>query len=138
MHSVSEVVVKIAPSASRRSRSSTALTRLPLCPTRHRAARVLDGDGLRVLLGRVAGRRVADVTDGGEARQVRQAIGREDVVDVPHLAHVAQMVAVGRDDAGGLLAAVLQGVEAEVGEVRGLRVSVDADDAAHGSCGRGS
>ena len=33
MHSVSDVVWKIAPSASSCSRSSTALTRLPLWPT---------------------------------------------------------------------------------------------------------
>src|SRR5450432_3268232 len=103
---------------------------------RDRPARVVDGDGLRVLLGRVTGRRVAHVTDGRRPGQVREAIGREDVVDVPHLAHVAQVVAIRRDDAGRFLAAMLQGIQPEVREVRRLRMSVDSDDAAHGSCGR--
>ena len=71
----------------------------------------------------------------GVPGQVREAVGREDVVDVPHLADAAQVLAVRRDDAGRLLAAVLQGVQPQVGEVRCLRVTVDADDAAHDSCG---
>ena len=38
--------------------------------------------------------------------------------------------AVAGDDAAGLLAPVLQGIEAEVGEAGGLGVAVDAEDAA--------
>ena len=38
--------------------------------------------------------------------------------------------AVEGDDAGGFLAAVLQGVEAERDDRRGIRVAVDAEDAA--------
>ncbi|MGX1171095.1 hypothetical protein AB7M16_007361 [Bradyrhizobium sp. USDA 372] len=38
--------------------------------------------------------------------------------------------AVVGDDAGGLLAAVLQGVKAERGDGRRIRVTVDAEDAA--------
>ena len=45
----------------------------------------------------------------------------------------AQLVTVGRDDAGRLLAAMLERVQAEVGEIRRLRVSVDSDDPAHGA-----
>ena len=61
-----------------------------------------------------------------------EPVGGEDVVDVAHLPHAAQLVAVGGDDAGRLLPAVLEGVQAEVGEVRRFRVSEDADDPAHG------
>ena len=71
------------------------------------------------------------MADGRVPGQVLQAVGGEDVVDVPHLADDAQLVAVGRDDAGRLLAAVLERVQAEVGEVRRLRVSVDSNDPAH-------
>ena len=45
----------------------------------------------------------------------------------PVLAHAA---AVAGDDAAGLLAPVLQGVEAEIGEPGRVRVAVDAEDAA--------
>ncbi len=102
-------------------------------PDRHRPARVVDRDRLGVLLGRVARRRVADVPDGRDARQVLEPVGGEDVVDVPHLPHRPQLVAVGRDDPSRLLPAVLEGVQAEVGEVRRFRVSIDADDPAHGA-----
>ncbi len=40
-------------------------------------------------------------------------------------------VAVGRDDAGRLLAAVLKRVQAEVGEICRFRVSEDSNDPAH-------
>ncbi len=39
-------------------------------------------------------------------------------------------LAVEGDDAGGLLAAMLQGVQAERGDRRGVRVAEDAEDAA--------
>jgi hypothetical protein len=38
--------------------------------------------------------------------------------------------AVGGGDAGRFLAAVLQGIEAQIGFARGLRMVVDGDDAA--------
>ena len=41
-----------------------------------------------------------------------------------------ELLAVARDDAGRLLPAVLQRVQAEVGHVRGLGVAEDAEDAA--------
>ena len=41
-----------------------------------------------------------------------------------------ELLAVARDDAGRLLPAVLQRVQAEVRDVRGLGVPVDAEDAA--------
>ena len=63
--------------------------------------------------------------------QVLQPVGGEDVVDVAHLAHGAQLVAVGRDDARRLLPAVLKRVQAEVREICRFRVSVDSNDPAH-------
>jgi hypothetical protein len=64
-----------------------------------RAARVIDRDRLRVLDHRVAGGGVAHVPDGGEAGEVLEALGGEDLVDVPHLPHPAEAIAVGRNDA---------------------------------------
>jgi len=40
------------------------------------------------------------------------------------------LTVAGGADAGGFLAAVLEGVEAEIGELGGLGVAVDGDDAA--------
>jgi hypothetical protein len=57
--------------------------------------------------------------------------GREDVDDVAHTPIRKELVAVTRDDAGALLAPVLQGMQAEVGEVRSFRVTVDSEDATH-------
>ena len=45
---------------------------------------------------------------------------------------VVEAIAVGGDDAGRLLPAMLQRVQPEVGDVGGLGVTVDAEDAAHG------
>jgi hypothetical protein len=99
---------------------------------RHRAADIVDRDRLSVPLGRVTRGRVAHVADSGEARQVLEPIGREDVVDVPHLPHRTELVAVRGHDAGRLLTPVLEGVKAEVGQIRRFRVSVDSDHPAHG------
>ena len=55
---------------------------------------------------------------------------REDVVHQAHALLEPEPLAVARRDARRLLAAVLQGVETEVGEVRGLGVAEDAEDAA--------
>jgi len=63
----------------------------------------------------------------GEALQMR--FGE----DLRHLAHAALRVKprpVRGDDAGRLLASVLKGVEAEVGQVGRLRVSEDPENAA--------
>ena len=65
------------------------------------------------------------------AGQVLQAIRREDVVDVPHLAHGAQLLPIRGNDARGLLAAMLKRVQAEVSEIGRFRVSVDSNDPAH-------
>ena len=63
-------------------------------------------------------------------RHSRELLLGEDIGDQAHrLVHV-QRHAVGADDAGGLLPAMLQGMKAEVGERGRLRMSVDGDYAA--------
>ncbi len=54
----------------------------------------------------------------------------EDVVDEPHPLLETKLLAVARDDPGGLLAPVLQSVEAEVGEVGRLGMAEDPEQAA--------
>ena len=54
----------------------------------------------------------------------------EDFGDEAHALEVGDAVAVRGGDAGGLLAAVLEGVEAPVGEAGGVGVVVDGHDAA--------
>jgi hypothetical protein len=71
------------------------------------------------------------VADGGPAREPGEARLVEDVGDVAHFpldGEVARRVE--RGDPGRLLAAVLEGVEAEVGEPGGVLRIVDAENAA--------
>jgi hypothetical protein len=70
------------------------------------------------------------VADGGRAGEAVQTLLREDLGDEPHGALGAEHAPVGGDDAARLLPAVLELVEAEVGEARRLRVPVDAEHAA--------
>ena len=54
----------------------------------------------------------------------------EGVGDLAHRARDAQLLAVGGGDAGALLSAMLERVEAEVGEIRRFGVTEDAEDTA--------
>ena len=85
---------------------------------------------LRVAQARLAGRRVAHVADRVPARQLAQDLLVEDVGDEAHRAVHEVLAPVRGRDAGALLAAVLERVEAEVGEVRRLGMAVHAEDAA--------
>jgi len=87
-------------------------------------------DRLGVLEKRLSRRRVADVADGGAPRKPRDASLVEEVVDVPHPLLDEDAAAVPRRDAGGFLPAVLEGVQAEVGQVRGVAVAVDPEHTA--------
>ena len=78
----------------------------------------VDEDGLRVQADRVARRGVADVADGAVARPAVERPLVEDVVDEAHALLDAERLPSRGDDARGLLAAVLQGVEPEIGEAR--------------------
>ena len=90
----------------------------------------VDADGLGVEQRRVAGGGVARVADGHVAGELGEHVVGEDFGDQAHALDVGQMLAVGGGDAGRLLAAMLQGVEAEIGLARGVGMAVDGDDAA--------
>src|SRR6185437_13411727 len=96
-----------------------------------RAERSLDDERLRVGNLAGAGGRVACVTDGDMSWQPREVVFRERLRHQPHLAVQVQARAVGGGDARALLAAMLQGVEAEVSDAGDILAgSVDAKDAA--------
>src|SRR5262249_1377143 len=94
----------------------TGIDEIAVVGERKRATTAREDDRLGIRELRSAGRRVADVADRGAAGQTRQARLVEHVGDVAHLALDPYFGAVERGDAGRLLAAVLEGVEAEVGE----------------------
>ena len=56
----------------------------------------------------------------GSARQVRQLLLAEYLADVTHAAISVQALSVGRHHPGRFLAAMLQGVQTEIGEPRGI------------------
>src|SRR5262249_3191569 len=89
----------------------------------------VDHDRLRVEQGFVARRRVARVTDSGGAGKFVQNIGLEDFFDLSHGAVGGKFAVVGRNDAGRFLSAMLQRIQAQVGELGRLLVAVDPDDA---------
>jgi hypothetical protein len=68
------------------------------------------------------------MADGRAPGQSGKALLLEDVVDVTHPALVAQQRAVRGDYPGRLLAAVLQRVQAEIGQARRLVVAENAED----------
>ena len=79
-------------------------------------APVVAPDRLRVLPGAAAGGRVAHVADRHVALQRPQLLLVEDLGDESRVAHRGDVAALAGRDPGRLLAAVLQRVEAEVGE----------------------
>jgi len=89
----------------------------------------VDDDRLGVKQSFVAGGRVAGVADGQAAGKFCENAGLEDFFDFAHGAMELEFRAVARDDAGGFLAAMLQSVEAEVGEIRGFGMAEDAEHA---------
>ena len=98
---------------------------------REAAAFELGEERLDVAQDRPAGRRVADMADRrGALEALDGGAVREAVADEAELALGVEDAAVEGDDAGGFLAAMLQGVEAERDDRRGVRVAVDAEDAA--------
>ena len=87
---------------------------------------------LRVRPGVRAGRRVARVADRELAVQAREVLLVEHLRDEAEVAQRGQAAVLGDGDPGRLLAAVLERVQAEVGEPRDVAAGrVDAEDAAH-------
>ena len=92
--------------------------------------RAIDQDRLGVLQPAFASCRVSRVTDRDVAGQRVQRALVERIGHVAHRARYPDQGAVGGRDAGALLTAMLQRVEAEVGEVRRLGMAEDPEDAA--------
>ena len=127
---MSELVVKIEPSSSSSRADLVGVHEVAVVRDGERAlVRVVD-DGLRVLEERLARRRVPHVADRRGAGQAGEPCLVEDVGDVAHLLLDGHALAGPRDDARGLLPPVLHRIEAEVRQVRGVRVAEDAEDPA--------
>jgi hypothetical protein len=104
-----------------------------------KGAVVADGDALAAVLHHEwlgvdehggAGGGVAHVADGQVPRELVQLVGVEDLGHQPQAPVHANPGAIPGDYAAGLLAPVLEGIEAEVSEAGGIGVAVDAEDAA--------
>ena len=92
---------------------------------RHHAFVRLHHDGLGVEQRGIARRRITRVANGQRAAQLGQNAFLKNIGDQAHgFVHV-QSHAVGGDNARRLLAAMLQSVQAEVGELLGLRMGID-------------
>src|SRR6266571_331882 len=89
-----------------------------------------DHERLGVLQAALHGGGVSHVADRQVALQPAELILLEDARDMAHASLLVQTVAAGGDDAGRFLAAVLQTVQPEIGQVRGLGVVVDPEYAA--------
>ena len=86
---------------------------------------------LDVALRHLAGRRIAHMADCDIAGQaVDDIAGAEIVADQPRSAMRIKLAAVIGDDAGRLLAAMLQGMQAEGGQRSGIRMAVNPENAA--------
>src|SRR5690348_4677545 len=91
----------------------------------------LGEERLHVAQDGVAGRGIADMADRGMAPELLDhGLLVEAVGDMTHLAMGVETLAVEGDDAGGFLAAMLQGVQAENGVGGGLIDPVNAYNAA--------
>ena len=90
----------------------------------------LDANGLRIEESGVASGGVAGVADGHAARKLGQDFVGEDLGNQAHSLDVGEVLAVGGGDAGRFLAAMLKGVEAEIGLARGFGMAMDGDYAA--------
>ncbi len=91
----------------------------------------LGEQGLDVAQDGFAGGRIADMADGAVAGQALDGRGfGESVADHAHAALGIEALAVIGDDAGRLLAAMLEGVQAERGDRRGVGMAENAENAA--------
>ncbi len=129
---MSLVVWKIEPVVLQLGRTAAALTRLPLWAMAigPRWCRSRNGWALAGLESPGGG--VAHVPDGASARKLPAARrARRRRRPGPCRRGASARRAVGGDDARRLLPAVLQGVERQIGQGRGFRVTEDSYDAAH-------
>src|SRR4029077_10354480 len=87
----------------------------------------INHDGLGVEQSLVAGRGIARMAYGEASRQLGEYARLKNFLDFAHGAMEKEIGTVARNDSGGFLAAMLQRVEAEIGEVRGFRMAEDAE-----------
>src|SRR6267142_279544 len=87
-------------------------------------------DGLRVEKGFIARGGIARVADGCATGEFIQNVRRENFFDFAHGTVSVEFGAIGRDDAGGFLAAMLERVEAEIDELCRFGMAEDSDDTA--------
>jgi hypothetical protein len=78
-----------------------------------------------------AGGRIAGVTYGPLAVEPSESATTEDIGHMAHSPVNVDPLPIPGDDTGALLAAVLEGVETQIGEVGRVFVAIDAKDAAH-------
>jgi hypothetical protein len=129
MTSVSMVDWKMEPWSSRRPDLAGVGQGAVVADGQHLAA-VLHHERLGVDQKGGAGGGIAHVADAQMPGEALQQLPLEDLGDQPQTPVGAHPAAVAGDDAAGLLAPVLQGVKAEIGEPGRFGMAVDAEDAA--------
>src|SRR6266850_3800882 len=100
---------------------------IAVVPERHFPLVAVDHDGLRVQQRLVARGGIACVTDGEIAGQVGQHRRGKDFFHFAHRPVQMQLRAIAGDDSSRFLAAMLQCVQAKIGQLRGLFMSEHAE-----------
>ena len=109
---------------------AVAVGQVAVVRDRQGALVALDVEGLRILTSSVARGRIAGVADRHVPGKLFELRFAENLVDQAGRLVREDVHAVAGTDAGALLAAVLQRIETQIGEVRGLGVAEDGKDAA--------
>ena len=129
--SVSVVDCIIAPSRTSCAAQREAVGQVAVVADGEAAAFELGEQRLDVAQDGFAGGGIADMADrGGAGQAVDHLAAGEVVADEAHAALGVEALAVEGDDAGGLLAAVLERVQAERGDGGGVGMAEDAEHAA--------
>ena len=92
------------------------------------AKRKVDRQRLHVFEIVPAGRGIAIVSDGHRTGQSFERVIIIDIRDKPLALIDMKVLAVAGDDAGGFLSAMLQRIQAKIGQVSGFLVAIDAED----------
>ncbi len=129
--SLSEVDWQMAPDGDEVAPERQGVGQVAVVGQREAAGVEIGEQRLHVAQDGVAGGGVAHVAERDVALEAADHVGLVEVVaDETEPALGMEVLAVVGDDAGGLLAAVLQGVQAERGQGRGGVVAEDAEHAA--------
>src|SRR5436190_9167002 len=74
--------------------------------------------------------RIARMPKGDRTDQIVKDVPTENLRDQAHALVSAELLAIGGDDAGAFLAAMLQCVETIIGQLRGIGMAVNSEDTA--------